>query len=116
MATIGPFAVHVHDSSGKLHSFLPGESVPEWAAKLMGPHCFTGGAAPTSVASHQQPVTIDTAGDPGPDGDGPPPQAGPGASRDVWAAYGQAHGVNVGEDWKRERIIAACRAAGVAIE
>jgi uncharacterized protein YycO len=39
--------------------------------------------------------------------DGPPPKAGKGSSRDVWAAYAADRGVDVDDDMSRDDIIEA---------
>ncbi len=39
-------SVHVNDGHGMPHVYGPGDEVPEWAAKLMGAHCFEGGVHP----------------------------------------------------------------------
>ena len=119
MPTIGPFAVHVHDSSGKLHSFLPGESVPEWAVALMGDHCFAAAVAAAidyNLANAHDTIRLDGEGGTTSSGDGPPPTNGPGGGRDTWATYAQSHGVSVSDGWKRDQIIAACKDAGVPVE
>lgn len=43
----------------------------------------------------------------------PPPLAGAGSSREAWAAYAQAAGVEFAGDAKRDDIVAACAAASV---
>lgn len=37
--------VQAHDSSGKYHSFAPGDAVPEWIAGKLGNHVIAGAAA-----------------------------------------------------------------------
>lgn len=104
-------SVHVRDQSGALRSFSRGDSVPDWAAKLLGAHC-TAAAPAQSVAQPTAPAKrVCNAS-----ADGIPPRGGPGGSRDVWAAYAQAHGVTVPDDWKRSQIIDACSAVGVRVE
>ncbi len=43
---------------------------------------------------------------------GRPPENGVGAGREVWAEYAGAHEVEIEGGWRREEIIAACKAAG----
>lgn len=113
--TIGQYAVHVNSSDGTLHSFLPGESVPEWAEKLLGDHCFSGhedlfseDGKPLSVKPTAEAVVKAAVED-------APPQAGPGSGREAWAAYAKKHGVEVDDEVSRHEIIEACRKAGVPV-
>jgi hypothetical protein len=99
--TLGQYAVHVYDDGGVLHSFLPGQEVPDWAAKNMGPHCF---------------ATSDEVDDAGDVHDGPPPQHGRGSGEDKWRAYAENHGVDVSAAEGRDDVIAALEAAGVPVE
>lgn len=46
----------------------------------------------------------------------PPPKNGKGSGTDAWVAYAAAHGVEVGEDAKRDDVISALDAAGVPSE
>ncbi len=105
MAVIGQYAVYLRDEDGTVHTFLQGQEVPEWAAKQMGDHCF-------AHTEHVH-VPVDSSG--GDEAD-PPPRAGAGSGRDHWAAYAEANGVDVDNDWKRDQIIDACREAGVPVE
>lgn len=104
--------VYVTDDTGAVHAFGPDSVVPDWAeAKISNPHVWDKEADPDiEVGSQDGPDEVDDD-----HGDGPPPQGGAGASRAKWAAYAQANGVVVQEDWKREDIIAACEAARVAV-
>lgn len=119
---IGGLAVYVIDEQGHTHWLLPGDTVPEWAVGLVGEHALAGGGrpggdSPAVRTSGERPAPTTTpAPAPALDGDTPPPQAGAGSSRDHWAAYASANGVTVGDDWKRDRIIDACRQGGVRIE
>ncbi|MEU2013104.1 hypothetical protein [Nocardia sp. NPDC019302] len=113
----GEFAVHLRKDDD-LVTFLPGDDVPEWAAKQIT----------NPLAWGKQPDRVEVAVGPGgstsfgerlsSDGktpDGPPPQGGAGASRQKWADYAAANGVEVEADWKREDIITACEKAGVPV-
>ncbi|MEV0357110.1 hypothetical protein AB0H71_13715 [Nocardia sp. NPDC050697] len=105
----GEFAVHLQ-RDGERHTFLPGDDVPEWAAKqIKNPLAWGEG----EKAPEPTPAVVSDSGD------GPPPQGGAGASRQRWADYATpllaAKGVEVQEDWKREDIIAACEKAGVPV-
>lgn len=86
--------------SGEPRAFLEGDTVPDWAADQIGPHCFED--------------SDDTEG--GSAEGTPPPKAGRGSSLEAWSAYAEAQGVNIDDDAKREDIIAACEAAGVPTE
>lgn len=100
MAVIGEFTVYLRDDDGTVHTFLPGESVPAWAAKQMGDHCFAD-ASDTGVEADGS--------------DGPPPQSGRGSGREKWAAYAEANGVDT-DGLDRDEIIAACQEAEVPVE
>ncbi|WP_052336144.1 hypothetical protein [Mycobacterium canetti] len=110
MPKIGPYTVYLRDEDGTVHTFLPGVDVPAWAAKQMGDHCFAAHA--TQPQPHKEHHSAPSSGG----GVGPPPRAGAGSGRDAWAAYAQANGVGVDDDWKRDQIISACEQAGVAVE
>ncbi len=99
----GDYAVHLNDN-GQLHTFLPGDDVPDWAAKQIKNPLAWG----EPVAEPEKPVTVDSS-------DGPPRQGGAGATRQRWADYATDRGVEVQEDWKREDIIEACEKAGVPV-
>jgi hypothetical protein len=43
----------------------------------------------------------------------PPPASGPGSGRTAWAGYATTAGVTVDHRWNRDRIITACRSAGI---
>ena len=92
--------VSLIDEAGNLHSFGPGAAVPEWARKrITNPNVWDSPAesAPAESAA------------------GPPPQGGPGASRQVWADYATSKGVTVQDGWKRDDIIEACEKAGIEV-
>ena len=89
--------VSLIDEAGNLHSFGPGASVPEWARKRI-----------TNPNVWDSPVVEASA-------DEPPPQGGPGASRQVWADYAASKDVTVQDNWKRDDIIEACEKAGVPV-
>lgn len=122
----GQHAIHLHDDGGKLCSFLPGDEVPEWARKSITNPLAWEGSEPDEPAVVAAPLVITVGGGAGwsgaeavsePDAaDGTlPKQTGPDASRVKWAAYAEARGVAVPEDWKRADIIAACEQAGVPV-
>jgi hypothetical protein len=90
--------VSLFDESGTVHSFGPGDSVPEWARKrITNPQVWD-----------ETPVVEESS-------DGPPPQGGPGGSRQAWADYAASKKVAVQDDWKRDDIIEACEKAGVEV-
>ncbi|WP_227979979.1 hypothetical protein [Nocardia spumae] len=100
--------VYVTDETGGVHAFGPDSALPAWARdKISNPNVWAKDDK-TEAAPEADAVDDDH-------GDGPPPQGGAGASRAKWAAYAEANNVVVQEDWKREDIIAACEAAGVAV-
>ncbi|WP_029932517.1 hypothetical protein [Nocardia otitidiscaviarum] len=100
--------VYLTDETGEVRAFGPDSAVPEWARKkITNPHVWQSQEAATPATGEVEPE------------DGPPPQGGPGASRQRWADYASpllaAKGVEVQADWKREDIIAACEKAGVPV-
>lgn len=96
----GIYAVHLLEN-GVVHSFLPGDDVPEWAVKrITNPNVWAPVEAP---AQDPEPVFVPAEDDPS----GAPPKSGSGASRQAWADYAESKGVEVDADWKREDIIAA---------
>lgn len=104
----GEFAVHLRKDD-ELVTFLPGDDVPEWAAKqITNPLAW--GDEPERAE-----VAVGSGGAGRQESDGPPPQGGSGASRQNWADYAAANGVEVESDWKREDIIAACEKAGIEV-
>lgn len=106
--------VHVH-KDGQSHAFGPSDNVPAWARELItNPDVWDDDDTDAAQAD-----SGDDGDDDGPaddDSDGPPPKAGQGASRARWAEYAAANDVHVESDAKREDIIAACEAAGVAVD
>lgn len=114
------YTVHLH-RDGVLHSFAPGQHLPDWARELIGNRLVLGEdtarAEPLPVASAPGPAadaTEESGDEPavGETVEGRPPEAGPAASRAVWEAYATGRGITVDSDWKREDIIGACTAAG----
>lgn len=104
----GTYAVHLRKGE-ELVTFLPGDDVPEWAAKqITNPLAW--GTERAAVAAGSGGVGGEAQVD-----DGPPPQGGAGASRQRWADYAASNGVQVQDDWKREDIIDACEKAGVPV-
>lgn len=121
------FTVHLH-RDGVLHSFAPGQDVPDWAAKkITNPYVRGEDASDPRVpqqvtaARAPQPEPIpatsdadDPDADTAPAGGGlsRPPESGIGSGQPVWAEYARSKGIEVSADWKREDIIAACAKAG----
>lgn len=99
------YTVHLEDDQGCAHVFGPGDVVPVWArAKITNPLAWdAAGADPAD--SGAVPAAVG----------GPPPQTGPGASRQLWVTYAHTNNVVVQDGWKRDDIIAACRQAGVPV-
>jgi hypothetical protein len=122
--------VHVLGPDGDLHPFGPDDVLPDWAvAGISNPKVWAD--APDDrhddetvilpVVSLPPADPIDPDEDPAAGqvpslGGSPPPKAGRGASREAWAAYAEAHGVDVQGEWGRSEIIAALDAAGVPTE
>ena len=86
---------------GNIVGFGPGDDLPDEVARQIGAHAFEDGVHPL--------------GDKPAASDGPPPKAGAGSSADAWAAYADGK-VDVPDDAKRDEIIAALDAAGIATE
>lgn len=103
----GQYAVHFH-KDGVLHSFLPGDEVPEWAAKLITNPLAWGEDEPEPAQTVE--VTVGAGGEGG-SHDGVPSKSGVGSSRQAWADYAESQGIEVDPDWKREDIIAAVEKA-----
>ncbi len=108
----GRYAIHLH-KDGELFSFLPGDEVPDWAAKqIHNPQAWEE-VADEPETSEPEPEPVEPAVEPQPEHTGGmPPKSGAGATRQVWADYAEAQGITVDADWKREDIIAAVEKAG----
>lgn len=107
----GQYAVHFH-KDGVLHSFLPGDDVPDWAAKLITNPLAWGADEQPEDAPAPEPATVEVAaGGEGGTPDGAPSKSGVGSSRQAWADYAESKGIEVDPDWKREDIIAAVEKA-----
>lgn len=113
MAKLGQFSVYVQDGEGAIHGFLPGQEVPAWAAKLMGPHCFAAGEEGDDSLGLDANEDPD---DPDADAAGPPARAGKGSSENAWRAYAEQQGMDVSHLDSRGEIIAALQDAGVPVE
>ena len=120
--------IHLHDDTGELHTFLPGDAVPEWVARrITNPAVWADGGG--YLASNPGPVAPEDAGPGGAGGpassppdepgspavsrsknssSGEPPRSGPGSNRRAWADYANTIGVeyDVTTDG-RDAIIAA---------
>lgn len=130
MRTLTAF-VHLVDDQGRLRSFGPADVVPEWAAEqITNPKAWTDRAAEAEEATAASPAAPETpVEEPGesPAGDGehaaedepqagPPPKAGPGSSREAWAAYADANGFEVDPEDGRDEIIAGLDEAGISTD
>lgn len=113
MAKLGQYAVHLTDEAGVLHSFLPGQEVPSWAAQQLGPHCFQPGQGGADPSAGELPLTVD---DHEPAAAGPPPRSGKGSGEGAWRKYAEDAGVDVTAIDGRDDIIAACEDAGIPVE
>lgn len=96
--------VHVFDDRGESHAFGPDDELPEWAARLMGAHCFVDGVHPFPDAAESEPEPDRAPGQ-------EPPRAGRGSSRDAWVAYAVEKGVAIEPDDARDAIVAKVDAA-----
>lgn len=99
----------------RLHTFLPGEEIPDWAAALMTPRPGWGEEDHES----SQPVLTTPAADQ-PDAGEPdvehPPTSGPGSGRKAWADYAADLGIEVTAEMSRADIITAVEDAGHSID
>lgn len=101
----GRYAIHLH-KDGELYSFLPGDEVPDWAAKQINNPQAWEKVADEETEPEPEPAPAEPAAvEPRP-GEAPP-KSGAGATRQVWADYAETKGITVDPDWKREDIIAA---------
>lgn len=73
--------------------FGPGDTVPEWAARQMGAHCFVDG---------EHPYPDDAA----PGGLEEPARHGKGSSLDAWVAFAAEKGHDVEPGTSRDQVIA----------
>jgi hypothetical protein len=119
--------VHLrHEEDGQLYTFRPGDPLPDWALKRIDNPYVRGTAVPDPKgaslvhAPHRAvgalPKRAEEESDEDGDSDGDesrPPENGPAASRERWAAYARTHKIEVRDAWKREDIIAACNERGV---
>ncbi len=138
--------VALFDKKGVLHTFEPGDEVPAWAAKkITNPKAWGGdppaveqpdegdkaaeiAALKAEVARLQATATPGgveadrgqgtNAGQGSGSTEPPPPLAGPGSGRDLWAAYAAQFPdkVEVVEDDKRDDIVAKLRNASIPVE
>jgi len=100
--------VHVYDNRTNAHSYGPGDELPKWAAMKMGAHVFKDEEHPFPDSEYP--------GKPSSDEQGPPPKAGPGASRESWVAYASSVGMEPGRDSSRDQIITDLAAAGHPVD
>jgi hypothetical protein len=95
------FAVHLTTPKGKPFVLMPGDEIPEWAAKqITNPYVL-------GVDPDDEDVEDDS--------DGPPPRSGAGAGVRAWRKYAAAHDVD-SDGLDVEGIIAALESAGVPVE
>lgn len=91
--------VHVQKDDGTHQVFEAGEGVPSWAAsKIANPNVWEDDGEPDEDLEPE----------------GAPAKNGPAATRQVWADYAASKNFAVQEDWKRDDIVAAMEAAGLA--
>lgn len=107
--------VHVHSADEGSVVFPAGTrraDLPAWAAAaITNPDVWTSNES-GSRGSGAEPEP----GSGTPSSLGVPPRAGAGSNRDAWAAYAQAHDVDVADDANRAEIIDALDAAGIPTE
>lgn len=109
MQLAGTNAIHLH-RDGVLHSFLPGDELPDWAVgRITNPYALGDQAEPDAEPD-------DDGDEDENEGGGMPPKSGPAASRQVWEDYAKSKDIEVDPDWKRDDIIAAVEAANAAAE
>lgn len=106
----------VRDADGIVHSFGPGDDVPEWAAKaITNPKLWggevppaddldTGGTSPTAGAGTTSSAPV------------PPPKGGKGSGEDRWREYAAQVGVDVSEAQDRDDVITILELADVPTE
>lgn len=111
--------VYVTGPDGGVHGFGPDSALPDWARKkITNPNVWESLQTDTVVSTGrggEGGAPEAPSPEPSESPDGPPPQGGTGATRQRWADYATANGVDVEADWKREDIIAACEKAGVPV-
>jgi hypothetical protein len=93
--------VHVRDESGLSCAFGPDDDVPGWAASQIGEHAW-------ETAPESAPADALDGGSAG-----APPRSGKGADARTWELYARANGVTFEDGAGRDKIIAACVAAGI---
>ena len=92
-----------HPRSGGLVFLESGSELPEWVTGMVGDHALSEDSSKATAKPAPAKATAMEA----------PPTDGKGSGRDQWAAYAKAHGVEVKPTDGRDKIIAACNAAGV---
>lgn len=100
--------VHVYDDRGQPRAFGPDDEVPEWAARLMGAHCFENGEHPLAALE-------DGDGDGQPDREPgqEPPRSGKGSGRDAWVAFAHEKGLGqLAADASRDELVQRLVEAG----
>lgn len=133
--------VAVQDDDGKTHSFGPGDSVPDWAARqITNPNAWSDAEVPfpaedqPSESEELAALKADNArlraentrlteeleqltAPPAPADGGPPPRAGRGSGEDKWRAYAAEKNVDLPADIDgRDEIIDFLRDSGVPVE
>lgn len=102
MQLAGTNAIHLH-RDGVLHSFLPGDEVPEWAAaRITNPYALGDQAEPDAEPDDDEDEDEEVGARPA--------KTGPNASRQAWEDYAKSKHIEVDPDWKRDDIIAAVEA------
>lgn len=124
--------VHLRHANGDLHTFYPGDALPDWAVqRITNPYVLGHAKADPKAwaqvraprGQHQAPP-VRRLNPPTPespdveDVEGEaldserPPETGTASGRERWATYATSKGVEYQSGWKREEIIAACVKAG----
>jgi hypothetical protein len=130
MAKILANAVHLTDESGVVHSFLPGQTPPKWARKLItNPKAWVAEEPSDSddesaeepenseqAAESQDDSSDDSTEDSSETSTETPDIPKKNASTAVWRAYADKNGFETDDDIKRDEIIAALAGAGIPTE
>jgi hypothetical protein len=101
MAKLSTYVTVHRSEDGTSHTFGPADDLPSWAEKAITNPDVWDGDPPAHVAGG------DEGGSTPPEDSGEPPRSGPGSSRDAWAKYARALGVDVTDEMKQSDIIAA---------
>lgn len=111
--------VHVEDPNGKMHKFLPEDTLPDWAVdRITNPKAWADYEppmkdSPAPVVAPVVPETAKVTDDDTSEVSEVPPRGGPGSGRSAWQDFARDHNVDVPSSASKAEIIAACEAAEV---